>query len=79
VSGYDSKISKLYFKNIKSNYQEYLKEQASLTIDKSVSGANSGEDTTVELHPINTPTEPTYAIDRDEFIGIVKEALISKR
>lgn len=74
-SGYDSEISKLYFKNIKSNYQKYLKEQASLCIDKSISGINSNEGDTIEPHPINTPTEPVYAIDRDKFINIVKVAI----
>lgn len=33
-SGYDSDISKMYFENIKANYQKYLEEQLGSKIDK---------------------------------------------
>lgn len=74
-SGYDSEISRLYFKNIKSNYQQYLEKQLSLNIDKSISGINEDEANSIEDHPIKPPKDPVYAISRDEFAGIVKSAL----
>lgn len=54
-SGYESSISRLYFENIKSNYQKYLEEQLSLGIDKELSGENPMEAGSLETHPIRPP------------------------
>lgn len=72
-SGYDSDISRLYFENIKSNYQKYLKEQLSLSIDKGCNGKNTYTDT--EQHPVRPPKEVEFTITRDEFVDIVKNAI----
>lgn len=74
-SGYDSELSQLYFKNIKSNYQKYLEEQLSLSIDKDISGINSQEAGSSEDHPISPPIQTDVIISRDEFIEIVKTAI----
>lgn len=74
-SGYESNISKLYFENIKSNYQKYLEKQLTLSIDKEVNGENTTEANSLESHPIRPPKEIEVAIDRDEFIEIVKDAI----
>ena len=77
VSGYDSEISRLYFKNIKSNYQKHLTNQLSLSIDKDISGINEEEASSIEEHPIRPPKDPAYSISRDRFIDIVQSALSS--
>lgn len=74
-SGYDSKISRLYLKNIKSNYQKHLEEQLSLNIDKDVLGENICDAGSIEDHPINVPKEPEVTITRNEFIEIVGNAI----
>lgn len=74
-SGYDSNISKLYFENIKSNYQKYLHEQLNISIDKNISGENAEEAGSLEAHPIGIPKEPEVSITRNEFIDIVKTAI----
>ncbi len=74
-SGYESNISRLYFENIKSNYQKYLEEQLSLGIDKNISGLNPSEAESIEDHPVRPPMEVEITITRDEFIDIVKSAI----
>lgn len=74
-SGYDSNISRLYFENIKSNYQKYLHEQLNLSIDKDISGENVEEAGSLEAHPIRLPKEPEVSITRNEFVDIVKTAI----
>ena len=74
-SGYDSQISRLYFENIKSNYQKHLEEQLNLSIDKEVSGQNTEESGSLEEHPIRPPKQPESIIARDEFVDIVKTAI----
>ena len=74
-SGYESDISRLYFENIKSNYQKYLQEQMNLDIDKNISGKNPDEAGSIEAHPIRPPKEVEITITRDEFIDIVKAAI----
>ncbi|MBE3085719.1 MAG: hypothetical protein IMZ64_05820, partial [Bacteroidetes bacterium] len=74
-SGYDSKISRLYFENIKSNYQKHLEEQLSISINKDVTGVNIAEAGTSEAHPIRPPKQEDEVISRDEFIDIVKTAI----
>lgn len=74
-SGYDSEISKLYFENIKSNYQKYLSEQLDMNIQKDVSGINTDEAGSIEDHPIKPPQEPEVSITRNEFVNIVKSAI----
>ncbi|MDQ2088271.1 hypothetical protein RBH29_17750, partial [Herbivorax sp. ANBcel31] len=72
-SGYESDISKLYFKNIKSRYQKYLENQLQIDIDKNISGENLQIKET--NHPIRPPVEATVTIKRDEFIDIVKTSI----
>lgn len=72
-SGYDSDISKMYFENIKANYQKYLEEQLGKKINKEVCGTMP-EDTN-EPHPVKPPIVPEFSIDRNEFIDIVKKAI----
>jgi putative transposase len=74
-SGYESNISRLYFENIKSNYQKYLKEQMNLDIDKNISGKNPEDAASIEEHPIRPPKDAEISITRDEFIDIVKTAI----
>ena len=74
-SGYESDISRMYFENIKSNYQKYLHAQLNLSIDKDISGENAEEAGSLEAHPIRPPKEQEVSITRDEFIDIVKTAI----
>ena len=74
-SGYESDISRLYFENIKSNYQKYLQEQMNLDIDKNISGINPEDAGSIEAHPIRPPKDVEIAITRDEFVDIVKTAI----
>lgn len=72
-SGYDSDISKMYFENIKSNYQKYLDEQLGSKINKEVCGTMP--EATNEPHPVKPPITLEFSIDRNEFIDIVKNAI----
>jgi len=72
-SGYDSDISKMYFENIKANYQKYLEEQLGSNIDKKVC-STMPEDTN-EPHPVKPPVTPEFSIGRNEFVDIVKAAI----
>jgi transposase InsO family protein len=74
-SGYESNISRLYFENIKSNYQKYLAEQLDINIDKDNACGNETLLPEFEPHPIKPPAEIEFAISRDEFIDIVKKAI----
>jgi transposase InsO family protein len=74
-SGYESDISRMYFENIKSNYQKYLNAQLNLSIDKDISGENAEEAGSLEAHPIRPPKEQEVSITRDEFVDIVKTAI----
>lgn len=64
VSGYESDISKLYFENIKSNFQKYLDDQLLQSVDKNISGLNSNEAGSIEAHPIRPPKEAEIAIPK---------------
>src|SRR5690554_5494112 len=57
--------SKMYFENIKANYQKYL-EQLGSKIDKKECG--SMPEDTKEPHPVRPPVTQEFSIDRDEFI-----------
>lgn len=72
-SGYDSDISKMYFENIKANYQKYLEEQLVSKIDKRLCGTMPED--TKEPHPVKPPLTPEFAIGRNEFVDIVKAAI----
>jgi putative transposase len=77
-SGYDSEISRLYFENIKSNYQKYLEDQLESPIDKNCAsdGTDICEDESDdEQHPVRPPKEDRVSIKRNEFIDIVKNAI----
>ena len=74
-SGYESKISKMYFENIKSNYQRYLEKQLEFDIDKDVVGENKEAAGSLEAHPIRPQKEVKITLNRDEFIDIVKNAI----
>jgi len=76
-SGYDSDISRMYLKNIKSNYQKYLEGQLSMSIDKDCTGENApeSEDSNIVRHPVRPPKEIEVVITRDEFIDVVKQAI----
>jgi len=78
-SGYDSKISRLYFKNIKSNYQTYLEEQLESCMDTDCVAADKEDAIKIKdkdkMHPIRPPKEKLVSITRDEFIDIVKNAI----
>ncbi len=72
-SGYDSEISKMYFKNIKANYHKYLEEELGSKINKEICGTMPED--TKEPHPVKPAIIPEYSIDRNEFIDIVKAAI----
>jgi transposase InsO family protein len=75
-SGYDSNISRLYFKNIKSTYRKYLEDQLKSNIEKDCTGDNGDSpELGTELHPMRPPAEAKITIQRDEFIDIVKKAI----
>jgi putative transposase len=76
-SGYDSNISRLYFENIKSNYQKYLEEQLNLPVDTTCTAetACDYEGNDEKAHPIRPPEEKLVSITRNEFIDIVKSAI----
>lgn len=76
-SGYDSDISRLYFENIKTNYQKYLEEQLNLPVDTTCSGGGTvcNHEDDPEKHPILSPQEILVSITRTEFIDIVKKAI----
>ena len=72
-SGYDSEISKMYFKNIKANYQTYLEEQLNAKINKEICGTMPED--TKEPHPVKPGIPTDISISRNEFIDIVKNAI----
>ena len=76
-SGYESDISRLYFENIKSNYQKYLEQQLDLPIDTTCIGNNDENlyEDDDSNHPSRPPQEKLVSIKRDEFIDIVKNAI----
>lgn len=76
-SGYDSNISRLYFENIKSNYQKYLEEQLNLPVDTTCTAetACDYEENDEKAHPIRPPKEKLVSITRNEFIDIVKSTI----
>lgn len=76
-SGYDTVISRLYLKNIRSNYQKYLEDQLNLSIDTSCAGKDTAQvcDEDKKPHPVRPARESEYIISRDEFINIVKKAI----
>jgi putative transposase len=78
-SGYESEISRLYFENIKSNYQKYLEDQLDMPINTSFVGdrepVNDNNKTDKDDHPVRPPQEIVAAISRSEFIDIVKQAI----
>ena len=76
-SGYESDIARLYFQNIKSNYQNYLQDQLDLSIDTkhTAQKGDTSRLSEVETHPIKPPPEIIIAITRDDFMDIVKNAI----
>jgi len=75
-SGYDSSISRLYFENIKSNYQKYLQDQLEISIEKDCTRDSEYTPAPeLEPHPVKPLAEVDITIQRDEFIDIVKKAI----
>ncbi|MDP8219624.1 MAG: DDE-type integrase/transposase/recombinase [Candidatus Theseobacter exili] len=74
-SGYDSEISHMYLENIKSNYQKYLKDQLTMSINKNLAGENEPEVINPDNHPMRPPKEIEITITRNEFIDIVKTSI----
>lgn len=77
----DSTISKQYLENIKSNYQDYLKEQLNTPLDKEIELQakldNPTEKTTDTVDDTKhiVPDEKTQALKRQEFVDIISIAL----
>ena len=76
-SGYDSEISRLYFENIKSNYQKYLEKQLDEPIETNIvaDGTYEYSKSQDNEHPVLPPEENPILITRDDFIDIVKNAI----
>lgn len=75
----ESDISKQYFDNIKSNYQQYLKEQLSAPLDTDISLIKPEQPNEVAINEDDTrnivPDEKTQALKRQEFVNIITESL----
>ena len=59
-SGYDSEISRMYFENIKANYQKHLEEQLGSKINKEICGTMPENSGTKEPHPVKAGKLPGY-------------------
>lgn len=77
----DSTISQEYLKNIKSNYQKYLKEQLNAPLDKEIKLQAKPNNPTgeavaeVDASQNIVPDEKTQALKRQEFVDIIAAAL----
>jgi len=77
----DSTISQEYLENIKSNYQDYLKEQLNVPLDKEIKLQAKADNPTGEAAAeVDTaqnivPDEKTQALKRQEFVDIIAAAL----
>ena len=77
----DSTISRQYLDNIKSNYQDYLKEQLSTPLDQEIELHaklnNSTGETTTKIDDTKhiVPDEKTQVLKRREFVEIISTAL----
>ncbi|RCW49895.1 Mu transposase C-terminal domain-containing protein [Halanaerobium sp. MA284_MarDTE_T2] len=77
----DSTISREYLKNIKSNYQDYLKEQLNTPLEDKVqlqaAGDHPEEKTAAEVNTTDhiAAEEKVQALKRQEFVEIISTAL----
>jgi putative transposase len=77
----DSKISQQYFENIKSNYQDYLKEQLNTLLDNEIQlearldNPTDKTDAMADKTRHIVPDEKTQALKRQEFVKIISKAL----
>jgi len=77
----DSTISRQYLDNIKSNYQDYLKEQLNTPLDQEIELHaklnNSTGETTTKIDDTKhiVPDEKTQVLKRREFVEIISTAL----
>ena len=77
----DSAISREYLKNIKSNYQDYLKKQLNSPLEEKVKlqakAEDSEEKTAAEVDTAGriVPDEKVQALKRQEFVDIISTAL----
>ena len=79
----DSKISKEYFKNIKSNYQKYLTEQLNIEfatdslnhISKNNDNNDNDDERNNDEEKVIVPDEKTQVLKRNEFVEIISNAL----
>ena len=72
----DSEVSKQYFNNIKSNYQEYLQQQVSSYLSKDLVNVDKEKCVVIgDESAFRAPKDKDYVIDKNQFISIVSEAL----
>jgi putative transposase len=73
----DSEVSKQYFDNIKSNYQEYLQKQIDSYLSKELV-INDTEKETSKIEDevgFKAPKDKDYVLEKNEFVSIVSEVL----
>lgn len=73
----DSEVSKQYFENIKSNYQEYLQKQIDSNLSKDLVSNDKEKESpkTSEDVTFRAPKDKDYVIDKNEFVSIISQAL----
>jgi putative transposase len=73
----DSEVSKQYLISIKSNYQEYLQEQISISLSKNVVFQNVENQVkpVVNENISKTLKDKNYVINKNEFVELVSELL----
>jgi hypothetical protein len=71
----DSEVSKQYFENIKSNYQEYLQKQINSYLSKDLVASEQEITRTSDTGTFRAPKDKDYVIDKNEFVLIVSKAL----
>lgn len=74
----DSEVSKQYFDNIKSNYQEYLQKQIDSYLSKDIVINDNKEEAAKikeDTDGFRAPKDKDYVIDKNEFVSIVSDAL----
>ncbi|MBP2033314.1 hypothetical protein J2Z42_002017 [Clostridium algifaecis] len=73
----DSEVSKQYFENIKSNYQDYLQKQIDSYLSKDLVATNKEKENseTSDAEGFRAPKDKDYVIDKNEFVSIVSQAL----
>ncbi len=75
----DSEISKQYLDALKSNYQEYLRDQLDLLVSKDIIGPTARDTNTTNVptdeNIFRAPKDKEVSIERNEFIEIVLSQL----